>query len=256
MRRITGFLAAALAVGLLSALPASAIVHGSLDGDAHPYVGLLGVHKGPDTIRCSGTLVSPTVFVTAGHCTDGATGPVAVWLQPALTEGAAPVLGTAYTDPLFDPAAFWLHDVGVVVLDAPVDLPRYGILPAPHALDGLKVGAQTTFTTVGYGAQRLFPDKGASSAKDVALPVRMVAHPQLVSIANPSLGPQSLVLSNNASTGGTCNGDSGGPNLLGDSDVVVAVSSYVKGQTCGGVAGAFRLDQPAVLDWIDGFLQP
>src|SRR3954447_17128681 len=44
---------------------AGAIVNGSFDGDAHPYVGIAAA--GDDF--CSGSLVSPTLFVTAGHCT-------------------------------------------------------------------------------------------------------------------------------------------------------------------------------------------
>jgi secreted trypsin-like serine protease len=253
MKKTLGLLAALGAAVLLGALPAAAITNGSLDGDGHPYVGLMAAGDGAgNSWVCSGTLISPRVFVTAGHCTYGA-GLVEVYLSAAPQGGTGFVEGAAHTSPGFDPATFWLHDVGVVVLDSDVQLPQYGSLPAAHALDGLSPGAQTTFTTVGYGVQKIFPDQGASSRKDQWTPVRMVATPHLVTIDNPSLGAQSLVLSANANTGGTCYGDSGGPSFLGDSSTIAAVTSYGKSPTCGGTSGAFRLDQPDVLAWIATF---
>lgn len=254
MRRRMWLLGALGATFLATAVPAGAIVHGTPDGDGHPYVGLLSATDGQGRFwRCTGTLVSPTVFVTAGHCTAGAVA-AAVWLQSAPTPSDPHVLGTPYTDPLFDPRSFFLHDVGVVVLQTPVVLSEYGSLPAEHALDGLQPGARTTFTEVGYGMQRRFPDQGASSQKDVADPVRMVAHPRLITIDNPSLGPQSLVLSSNASTGGQCDGDSGAPSFLGGSNVIAGVGSYVKNQTCAGTGGVFRLDRAEARNFVLGFL--
>jgi hypothetical protein len=46
---------------------------------------------------------------------------------------------------------------------------------------------------------------------------------------------------------------SGTTSLLGDTDVIAAVNSYVLGSnrhTCGGVAFAHRTDQAAVIAWI------
>jgi secreted trypsin-like serine protease len=253
MKKTLGLLAALGAVVLLGALPAAAITNGSLDGNDHPYVGLLAAGDGAGhTWLCSGTLISARVFVTAGHCTYGANGPVRVYMSDA-PQGGTDVTGTAYTVPGFDPGAFWLHDVGVVVLHSSVTLTKYGSLPAPDALDGLKPGAHTTFTTLGYGVQKYFPDQGASSGKDQWTPVRMVADPHLVTIGNPSLGAQSMVVSANAATGGACYGDSGGPNLLGNSNTIAAITSFAKSPTCGGTSGVFRLDQPDVLAWIAGF---
>jgi hypothetical protein len=55
-------------------------------------------------------------------------------------------------------------------------------------------------------------------------------------------------------SGGTCFGDSGGPDLLRDTNTVLAVNSYVTNSNCGGVGYSFRIDTPAVLEWINGFL--
>lgn len=64
----------------------------------------------------------------------------------------------------------------------------------------------------------------------------------------------SLLLSGNADTGGTCRGDSGGPFLIGDSNVVGAVNSFSKNDVCAGTTGAFRMDRAWSLDWVKGFL--
>jgi hypothetical protein len=50
---------------------ALAVTDGALDGDGHPYVVLLLMEvSGQPAFRCSGTLPSPTVLLTAGHCAD------------------------------------------------------------------------------------------------------------------------------------------------------------------------------------------
>jgi secreted trypsin-like serine protease len=68
------------------------------------------------------------------------------------------------------------------------------------------------------------------------------------------VGDFSLLLSNNAATGGTCFGDSGGPNFLGSSSVIAGVTSFGLNGTCGGTGGVFRLDRQNVLDFINNFV--
>jgi len=154
----------------------------------------------------------------------------------------------AYTHPDYDPAAFYIRDVGVVVLDEPVQMDTYGQLPTQDQLDSLKPRRSTTFTSVGYGLQQSFPD--AASWKNVAERVRMVANPQLLQINTGFTGDQSLLLSNNTNTGGTCFGDSGGPNFLGNTNVVAGVTSFGMNSTCAGTGGVMRVDRGYVLDWI------
>jgi secreted trypsin-like serine protease len=77
----------------------------------------------------------------------------------------------------------------------------------------------------------------------------MVAHPKLNQINNGYVGDFSLLLSNNAKTGGTCFGDSGGPVFYQDSNVIVAVVSW--GQTpCIGVDYQFRTDIKTTQDFV------
>lgn len=268
MRKATTVLLAVLALlagAMTMAAPASAVTDGELDGDGHPYVGLMVAQdaEGTPLWRCSGTLMSPTVFLTAGHCTESPAAHVEIWFDADVQSGVpangypldGEVGGTPYTHPEYDPDAFFLHDLGVVVLDEPVTMPTYGALPGLDSLDRLatKRGLQdVTFTSVGYGLQKSFPD--AASWKTSALKVRMVAHPHLIQINTGFTGDGSLLLSNNARTGGTCFGDSGGPNFVGTSNVVAGVTSFGLNSTCGGTGGVYRVDRQDDLDWLATFL--
>jgi len=263
MKKTLIALVAVLAAAVV-ALPASAITDGSPDGDAHPYVGLMVAQDadGNPLWRCSGTLISPTLFLTAGHCTEAPAKHAEIWFDADVESGipangyplTGEASGTPYTHPEYDPNAFYLHDLGVVVLDTPVVMDEYGVLPALDQLDALKSGKvkkDTFFTAVGYGLQKAFPD--AASWKDVALRVRMVSHPRLIQINTGYTGDGSIILSNNANTGGTCFGDSGGPNFLGDSNVVAGVTSFGKNGTCAGQGGVYRVDRADDLDWLATF---
>jgi V8-like Glu-specific endopeptidase len=266
MRR-TGFVLFAL-VALLAVTfaPAFAVTDGEPDGEGHPFVGLMVAQDaaGNPLWRCSGTLLSPTVFLTAGHCTEAPAAHVEIWFAADVDAGRpgngypfnGEAGGTPYTHPDYNPNAFFLRDVGVVVLDAPYYTSEYGALPALNQLDGFKTkrGQQNvTFTAVGYGLQKSFPD--AASWKTVANRVRMVATPHLIQINVPGFtGDFSLLLSNNANTGGTCFGDSGGPNFLGDSNIVAGVTSFGINGNCAGTGGVFRMDRSWSLDWVGSFL--
>jgi V8-like Glu-specific endopeptidase len=245
-----------LAVGLLMLLPpsASAITDGQLDGNAHPYVGLMVAQDadGNPLWRCSGTLLSSTVFLTAGHCTEAPAAHVEIWFDADVQSGipgngypnTGDVGGTPYTHPQYDPNAFYLFDLGVVVLDEPMVMGAYGQLPILNQLDALKHEKQPTFTSVGYGLQN------ANKNHTEALRVRMFSTPKLIGINNGYVGDYSILLSNNANTGGTCFGDSGGPNFLGSSNVIAGVSSYAKNLNCAGTGGVYRVDRADDLNWL------
>lgn len=262
MRRLITALVASIALIAGVSLPATAVTDGTLDGDGHPYVGLMLAQKADGTPlwRCSGTLISPTVYLTAGHCTEAPAEHVEIWFDADVQSGIpangypkkGDVGGTPYTHPDYDPNAFYVRDVGVVVLDEPVEMAQYGVLPTQDQLDALKVRRSTTFTSVGYGLQQSFPS--AAGWKTQAERIRMVAYPHLLQINTGFTGDQSLLLSNNTNTGGTCFGDSGGPNFLGKSNVVAGVTSFGLNSTCGGTGGVMRVDRDYVLDWVNSFL--
>lgn len=257
IKRLT--LLGALVVALVfSAIPAAAVTDGELDGNGHPYVGLMVAQtaSGTPLWRCSGTLISARLFLTAGHCTEAPAGHVEIWFDADVESGipangypnTGDVGGTPYTHPDYDPNAFFFRDLGVVVLDRAVRMNRYGALPRVDALDKLKPSSSTLFTAVGYGLQQSFPD--AASWKENNVRVRMVSHPHLLQINSGFTGDFSLLLSNNTATGGTCFGDSGGPNFVGSSNVIGGVTSYGLNSTCAGTGGVYRVDRSWNLDWI------
>lgn len=253
-------LAATLVLLVVTVAPVAAITDGELDGNGHPYVGLM-VAQDEDGVplwRCSGTLLSSTLFLTAGHCTQDPAAHVEIWFDADVESGipgngypfSGDVGGTPYTHPQYDPNAFFLFDLGVVVLDSPMAMSAYGALPQLDQLDSLRPRRSTTFTAVGYGRQQSFPN--AAAWKNVAQRIRMVAEPHLLQINTGFTGDGSLMLSNNANTGGTCFGDSGGPNFLGDSRVVAGVTSFGLNNACGGTGGVYRVDRADDLDWLYG----
>jgi V8-like Glu-specific endopeptidase len=241
-----------------------AVTDGEEDGNGHPFVGLMVAQtaSGTPLWRCSGTLISPTIFLTAGHCTETPAAHVEIWFDADVESGipangypfTGQVGGTPHTHPQYNPNAFFLYDLGVVVLDEPVVVSTYGALPTLDQLDALKTqrGKQdVTFTAVGYGLQESFPD--AASWKEHNVRVRMVAHPKLNQINGGIVGDFSLLLSNNTHTGGTCFGDSGGPNFIGNSNVVGGVTSFGLNGNCAGTGGVYRVDRADDLDWLATF---
>ena len=122
---------------LIFAVPAVAITDGELDGEGHPHVVLLLMETefGP-TYRCSATLLSPTVLLTAGHCTsnygyteeEGDYSAMRVFTESDVENGtnnypyAGPNSVEAVswaTHPLYKTAPFFVHDVGIVILKKP-----------------------------------------------------------------------------------------------------------------------------------------
>jgi V8-like Glu-specific endopeptidase len=264
MKKVTTALLLTLVLALSTIGAARAVTDGELDGNRHPYVGLMVAQDadGNPLWRCSGTLLNATLFLTAGHCTEAPAAHVEIWFASDVESGIpangypldGDVGGTPYTHPQYNPNAFYLYDLGVVVLDKPVRMRKYGALPRRDVLDTLATQRGTqdvTFTAVGYGLQESFPD--AASWQENNQRVRMLARPHLLQINTGFTGDYSVLLSNNANTGGTCFGDSGGPNFIGDSNVVGAVTSYGINGNCAGTGGVYRVDRADDLNWLATF---
>jgi hypothetical protein len=50
--------------------------------------------------------------------------------------------------------------------------------------------------------------------------------------------------------GGICFGDSGGPDLVGGSNIILATNSFVANANCTGVNYSNRVDRAEVLNWL------
>jgi hypothetical protein len=245
----------------------------------HPYVGLIVFYDedGEFLHRCSGSLLTSTVFLTAGHCTDASTGATTarVYFQQGAGANfdpeteldpitgypefcAAGTLGTlcATSDELYnygfaDFAGFPnSRDVGLAILDQPIQMPEYGQLAAAGTLDRLATrrGQQEiTFTASGYGLTKSNPVMVTSFRE------RLMAQAKLTNLRSALTDGFNLQTTGNGKgRGGTCSGDSGGPVFYGafESNLIVAVTSFGLNPWCRGVDFAYRTDQQAVLDWI------
>jgi hypothetical protein len=236
--------AVAAAVCLCLAVGASAITYGVPDGNGHPEVGaLLAQQAFSDGTweECSGTLISPTVFLTAAHCDEGVSR-VAVTFDSTYDPQKGTVYwGTWHADPNYNQTQSDPQDMAVVVFDKPVKGISPARLPAAGSLENLP-GTQQ-FTSVGYGAQSV--TNGAGGQTFHYADVRFVSTGTLNSI-NPSW----LRISQNPATGngGTCYGDSGGPNFLGagsDETNIVAGTTITGDTPCRSTNVDYRLDTPS-----------
>lgn len=251
--------------------PSFAITRGgSLDGNDHPMVALMVATDAAGTPlwRCSGTFISETVYVTAGHCTESPAARAEIWLASDVESGipgngypfTGDVSGVAHTYPQYNPNAFWFADLGVVVLDGGDTVAGpYASLPAQDVVDGIGKGRnEAVVTAVGYGLQQV---RSNPAGPNFTIADRVRYQADLFIVDREGVagigsvpGTRSMVLSGDSKHGGTCFGDSGGPSFLHDTTTLVAVTSFGLNGNCAGIGGVYRIDGEAELAWINGFL--
>ena len=206
---------------------------------------------------CSGTLITANVFLTASHCTLFYTQDLApqgfvafVSLDQsipfgALTSNKTDLLSVAHvvSNPNFNQSQSDSGDIGVLILErdvrgvTPATLPSCGLLDQLVAQNGLK---NATFTNAGYGLQNRVVGGGVPFFQDINPIPRMFSFSSF-----NSLNGTNLRLSQNNSTGngGTCFGDSGGPNFLTVNGQQLIVSITITGDAvCRSTNVDYRTD--------------
>ncbi len=251
---MTRVLAVSLAVAamLMLAVGAEAITNGVPDGNGHPEVGALlaqQAYSDGTWETCTGTLVAPRVFLTAAHCDEGVSRVAVTFDTSYVFPTGTTYWGTWHADPLYNKAQGDPHDIAVVVLDDDPGITPAALPPA-GSLRGLSRDQQ--FTSVGYGAQSV--TFGAGGQIFHYADIRYVA----VGTLN-AINPAWLRISQNASTGngGTCYGDSGGPNFLGagSSETNIVAATTITGDTpCRSTNVDYRLDTPSARAFLGNYV--
>ena len=243
-------------------VPAGAITNGQPDGTAHPNVGVMVVDFGAGPQRlCSGELIAPTRFLTAGHCTSFLVNKPAllgVSFDPTYNRGTLTfVPATAVTvDPQFGKDKGDFHDLGVITLASPVQaapvvLPTAGLLDQLAAKGGL-LGQD--FTNVGYGATGYAFGGGAPTFVGLGPAVRRISTSPFMALEQNVLRLQGNT--NATGEGGICFADSGSASYLnvGGTDVAVAIASPPSDRMCVANDSHYRLDTPSARAFLGQFV--
>jgi V8-like Glu-specific endopeptidase len=245
--------AAVLLLALAAAPTASAITFGAPDGPNHPEVGALlntQAYSDGTWAACSGTLISPTVFLTAAHCDLGVDRVEITFETDFHRDTGVTYWGDWHADPQFNQAQGHPHDIAVVVLDNPVG----GITPAqlPTANSMANLAGNQKFTSVGYGGQTVTNGPGgkvihyADTRYAAVGTLNSITKVWLRISQNPTRGD-----------GGTCYGDSGGPNFLGAGNAetnIIAATTVTGDIFCRSTNVDFRLDTPVARAFLDDFV--
>jgi trypsin/slime mold repeat-containing protein len=191
---------------------------------------------------CSGTLISPTVVLTAAHCADsGASSEYTVYFGNASPDFESRTVAEVIYHPGFTENTGLLNDIALLRLDSPAP---GGISPIPHlpeslALQPADVGTYLEY--VGFGRDE---NSQSGTKKKITLPIDYIC------ISSGGCQAQSFNvyennICNDQTTGGICFGDSGGPAFitLDSVEYVAGINSFVFGSNCEYYACDTKVDE-------------
>lgn len=278
MRRVRKFAGLVIVAFAVVAVFAPARLHAIVFGwadttNSFPNTGAFIV-KSPTTGAiypiCSGTLISPTVFLTAAHCTDYYVNDLAPRGYTAYVSFDNPIpfgeLTTKQTnlipveqaigDPQYNQAQSDPHDIAVLLVSSkytrgitPATLPTAGLFDQLSAQNGLKTAV---FTAVGYGIQDRVVGGGVPYYQDVNPIPRMYAFSSFNSINGAWLR---LSQNNATGNGGTCYGDSGGPNFFKVNGVTIIGAITITGDAvCESTNVDYRLDTDSARGFLSAYV--
>jgi hypothetical protein len=246
--KVFGTIAGAAVLAGTIAAAAFGVVGGSADAGAHPYVGEARLTFPDGSFElCSGALVSSTRFVTAAHCfPNGAQVELSFDESPKPWASATRFTGEVFNDPEWQlgskgtPTAD-THDVAVILLAGDGVPPPYATLPTTSRVDTLP--SNQLIDVVGYGVQSFDP---------LLYGTRQLGILKLVN-GGGKIGAEYLKLSANQSQGkaAACEGDSGGPDLLHGTDLMIGITSFSVDANCSGVTYSERIDRQSTIDFIN-----
>ena len=253
MRRSLIAIVTACAALIVAAAPAAAVTKNYRPDPDHTFVGLIAFYDSDWVFqhRCTGELLTPTVVLTAGHCTDDGNGGVnahaRIWVlqdvgshfdgtvdpQTGYPNSCTGTLGDgiaggwcAESDTMynygFDNFAGFpdIHDTGIVILDTPIDVNEFGELAGDGTVDTLIKARGTQDVTMrvsGYGLsyRLLTPPRqggGTPASYTISYRVRLQADMNFINLTSANTDGYSIIAEGNGEDkGGACNGDSGGP---------------------------------------------
>ena len=243
----------------------------------HDAVGLLVFYtpntpagEDPFSHRCSGTLISPTVMVTAGHCTEGVD-EGRVYFQQSVAPnydpnafggwGGDPTTGYPYRTaspstaptttasttsrasrkPRTQASSFSTNPSRLRTASESCPRPARSIATSPRRRTRSWLGSPSVVTASPTRILVRCRSVSGSTATSYAVEGEStVTDANLKTTANASQGK-----------GGTCNGDSGGPVYFYGTNIIAAVTSFGMNGQCKGLDFSYRLDRAAVLAWIN-----
>jgi hypothetical protein len=249
MRRLILVLAMIGMAVLLASGAALGITGGTVDGTKHPNVGaLVDTFDGETYPYCTGTLIAPRIVVTAAHCYPEPPPNfvrVDVTFEPVYKESSK-----LYSGRFIDPGDFPSDKIGIDIAVVKLDEPVSGITPARlprlHKFDDEPRGSE--FTAVGYG--------GYLAPKEPGGPLILYEDRREYAVTTLNQVNRTYLRLSQKNGGGTCYGDSGGPNFYGagTSETNVIASTTITGDAwCRNTNVTLRLDAEAAQKFLAHF---